>query len=354
MCGAGNDFVVIFPEFLADGPRPTSSVRFLSFFYHPPHFDHLKQWVRLFIIIMNLNENIHRIKEVMGLVVEQGSKYGFWDSVIDTFLPGTPVKDGRALLSEFDKIIERRIDFNKKNNLPIDTLTDEEKKFREKIFKATPNLNYPTVFGLSKMLYDIKSGKNVRPEEIKKYTDPSFLSITPSVDRDVANQLLDRREELKKMWLGIDNPDGDKSGFWVKSEFRPSSSKNPNDVYYKPKNLPRLSQQQFDELYNLIMTTKKTDGTFPGGNSEKIIEDVMSGKFKNLNINLIQGLVGDVAGSFHSMLGNFKFGAGLDGTKKYISIYDEWDMAPPSMKKFGVDVQKYGKTPLIYYRIYRT
>jgi len=32
---------------------------------------------------MNLQENVQRIKQVMGLINEQNSNYGFWDNVID-------------------------------------------------------------------------------------------------------------------------------------------------------------------------------------------------------------------------------------------------------------------------------
>jgi hypothetical protein len=300
---------------------------------------------------MNLQEQILRIKNVMGLVNEQDSNYGFWDNVIDFFMPGTPVKDGRELLNQFEEIIKRRIEYNKKNKLPLDTLTSEEKAFRERILKATPNLNYPRIGGLSKIIQDINQGKNIRPEEIKNYTNPAWNQLWAPIDANSATKLLDKREELKRMWLGIDEPDGENKGFWVKSEFRPRDSKDPNAVYYKPKSLPKLTPQQFDELYERIMKTILPNGKFPGGNSVKIFEDYK--KYKFLSYNLLLQLIGDESGSFHAILGEFKFGAAEENGKKYISIYDEWDLVPPSAQKFGVNVQKYGKTPLIYYRIYR-
>lgn len=281
------------------------------------------------------------------------SNYGFWDKVIDVFLPGTPVQDGRDLLSKFDAIIKRRIDYNKKHNLPIDTLTPEEKTFREKILKSTPNLNYPTIFGLSNIIKNINQGKSIRPEEFKTYTNPSFWSTQPHQNPSTTNKLLDRREELKKMWLGIDEPGGENKGFWVKSEFRPKDSTDPKVVYYKPKEIPKLTLQQFDELYNVIMSTKLPNGKFPGGNSVSILGAAGHGEYKFINLDTLKKLSGDEKESFHSILGKFKFGAAEENGKKYISIYDEWDLVPPSAKKFGVNVQKYGKTPLIYYRIYR-
>jgi hypothetical protein len=286
-------------------------------------------------------------------LIEQNSNYGFWDKVVDFFMPGTPVKDGRDLLKKFDDIIKRRIEFNKKNKLPLNTLTPEEKSFREKILKSTPNLNYPTIFGLSKIVQDINQGKNIRPEEFNSYVNPSFLSTTQKQNPKNVNKLLNSREELKKMWLGLDSPEDDSKGFWVKSEFKPEISTNPNDVYYKPKNIPKLTTQQFNELYNAILNTKLSNGKFPGGNSETILNNILDNKFKYITLNLFKLLSGDDTSSTHSMLGSFKLGAGVDGNRKYISIYDEWDLVPPSAKRFGVDVQKYGKTPLIYYRIYQ-
>lgn len=299
-------------------------------------------------------------KKYIRRLYEQNSNYGFWDKVIDFFMPDTPVKDGRDLLKKFDEIIGRRIEYNKKNNLPLETLTAEEKSFREKISKATPNLGYPSIFGLSKIVQDINQGKNIRPEEIEKYKNPGYFSsqkmlqdihgVKNPSDKEV-NSLLDKREELKRMWLGIDEPSGDTKGFWVKSEFKPSSSKDSNAVYFKPKDIPRLTTQQFDELYNVIMKTRLPDGRFPGGNSNSIIENYDDYKF--LTLDLLKKLTGDDKSSIHSLLGNFKFGAGKDGEKYFISIFDEWDLFPPSAENFGVNVQKYGKTPLIYYRIYR-
>jgi len=288
-----------------------------------------------------MTEELNRIKLLMGLINEQDSNYGFLDKVIDFFLPGTPVNDGRELLLKFDVIIKRRIDYNKKNNLPIDTLTPEEKTFREKIFNATPNLNYPTVFGLSKIIQDINQGKNIRPEEFKKYTKPNFMDIQQPQSPKFANKLLDKREELKKMWLGIDEPDGQNKGFWVKSEFKPKDSTDPNSVYFKPKEIPKLTPQQFDELYGLVMKTRLPNGKFPGGNSNVLTKT----KFKTLDVGTIEKIRGD--------LGNFKLGASEESGKKYISVYDEWDLFPPALKEKGIDIQQFGKTPLIYYRINR-
>lgn len=285
-----------------------------------------------------MKEELNRIKQLMGLITEQDYNYGFWDKVIDAFLPGTPVKDGRDLLKKFDDIIKRRIEYNKKNKLPLDTLTPEEKTFRENILKATPpsSASYPDIFGLTKIIQDINLGKNIQLSEFIKYRKNN-----PNRSDSDIKKIMSSGDELKKMWLGLDEPSGETKGYWIKSEFKPKDSTDPKALYFKPKNIPKLTTQQFDELYNAILKTKLPNGKFPGGNSEKVFEY----NFKFLPKTFLDDLEAD--------LGKFKFGAVEENGKKYISIYDEWDLVPPSAKKFGVDVQKYGKTPLIYYRIYR-
>ena len=286
-----------------------------------------------------LNEQLGK-----SIINEQNSSYGFWDNVIDFFLPGTPVKDGRDLLSKFDGIIKNRIEYNKKNKLPLDTLTPEEKSFREKILKATPNYGYPGVLGLSKIIQDINQGKNIQPEEFKNYTNVKKASDYGGGGKKTGEeikQMMGSREELKRMWLGLDEPGDELKGLWIKSEFKPKESTNPNAVYYKPKDIPKLTPQQFDELYDVILKTRLPNGKFPGGNSSVLFNS----EFKFIDNSDRDKIRGD--------LGHFKFGVGEENSKKFISVYDEWDLMPPSAKVFGVDVQKYGKTPLIYYRIYK-
>jgi hypothetical protein len=283
-------------------------------------------------------EELNRIKSLMGLINEQVSSYGFWDDVIDFFMPGTPVKDGRDLLKNFDDIIKRRIEYNKKKKLPLDTLTPEERSFRNKIFNATPpsSAPYPDILGLTKIIQDINLGKNIQTSEFEKYRKNN-----PNRSENDIEKIMSSGDELKKMWLGLDEPGGETKGYWIKSEFRPKDSTDPKAIYFKPKNIPKLSTQQFDELYNAILKTKLPNGKFPGGNSDTVFKY----SFKFLPKNFLDDLESD--------LGNFKFGASEENGKKYISIYDEWDLVPPSAQKFGVDVQKYGKTTLIYFRIYR-
>ena len=301
-----------------------------------------------------LNEEIGKIKEMMGLseqtTVPKKVTPSFWDSAIDFFLPGTPVEDGYSIINNFSDVIKRRVEYNKKNNLPIDKMTKEEIDYRTKILNSTPSYGYPNALGFLNVIKDIKSGKDIRQDEFKKYKDMTksgsgfdYTSLGGKkkyTDQEL-KQMMAGREELKKMWLGIDDPNGLNIGNYIKSEFRPTSSKDLNAIYYKPKNIPRLTTQQFDELYSTILSTKKPDGTFPGGNSSILSKT----KFKTLDGGTIEKIRGD--------LGHFKLGASEENGKKYISIYDEWDLFPPALKKRGIDIQQFGKTPLIYYRINR-
>lgn len=272
----------------------------------------------------------------------------FWDNAIDFFLPGKPVEDGYDIINKFSDIIKRRIDYNKKNNLPLDKMTKEEINYRTTILNATPNYGYPDALGFLDVIKDIKSGKNIRQDEFTKYKnmnksgsglDYTSIGGEKKYTEQELKQMVGGREELKKMWLGLDDPNGLNVGNYVKSEFRPKDSTDPNAIYYKPKDIPKLTTPQFDELYSVILTTKKPDGKFPGGNGS-----VLS-KTKLLDSSIIEKIRGD--------LGHFKLGAVEENGKKYISVYDEWDLFPPALKDKGINIQQFGKTPLIYYRINR-
>ena len=274
----------------------------------------------------------------------------FWDSAIDFFVPGTPITDGYDIINKFSDIIKRRLEFNKKNNLPLDKMTKEEIDYRTSILNSTPSYGYPDVLGFLSVIKDVKSGKDIRQSEFQKYKnlnksgsglDYTSIGGQKKYTEPELKQMMAGREELKKMWLGLDEPDGLTKGNYIKSEFKPSSSKDPNALYYRPKDIPRLTTQQFDELYSTILTTRKPDVTFPGGNSNVLSKT----KFKTIDSGLIEKIRGD--------LGNFKLGAVEENGKKYISVYDEWDLFPPALKKKGIDIQQFGKTPLIYYRINR-
>lgn len=300
---------------------------------------------------MNLQENIHRIREMMGLNeqtnIPKKVTPSFWDSAIDFFLPGTPVEDGYSIINNFSDVIKRRVEYNKKNNLPLDKMTKEEIDYRTKILNSTPSYGYPDALGFLEVIKDIKNGNNIQQSEFNKYKnlnkagsglDYTTIGGKKKYTDDELKNMMGGREELKKMWLSIDDPDGLNKGYYIKSEFKPATSEDVNAVYYRPKDIPKLTAPQFDELYSAILSTKKPDGTFPGGNSTVLNKTKLDSGIK-------EKIMGD--------LGQFKLGASEENGKKYISVYDEWDLFPPALKDKGIDIQQFGKTPLIYYRINR-
>ena len=296
-----------------------------------------------------LFENLNSNNIGKNQIIKESTKYGFWDGVVDMFLPGTPVKDGKKILRELDDLIEIRIKYNKKYKLPIDTLTVQEKKFREKIFAATPLAAdaYPDVKGMTKILKDIQLGKSIQNDEIYKYkTDMSKYRSKKDIETLIGTQ-----NEIKKMWLGIDGT-GPNNGYWINSEFKPQTSQITKQTYTRPKTLVKFNQIQFDLLYNAILTTKRSDGTFPGGNSETVENLLMRNYGKKPGYEVLINFLDDSS----EILGKYKLGAGIDkdkNNKKYISVYDIWDLVPGKISAVGVDINKYSKTPVIYYRIYR-
>jgi hypothetical protein len=251
--------------------------------------------------------------------------------------------EGRKIYNDFAAIVNRRIEYNKKNNLPLDKMSQEEISYRNRLLKATPSFGYPNPLEFIKVISDIQSGKDIRKDEIEnskmiqRNNAEVGLGRTRSVD-DI-NQTYSSREELKKMWLGIDDANGLKTGEWIQSTFKPRDSKDSKAIYYMPKTLPIFTQKEFDLAYNEILKTKKPDGTFPGGNSSTVLTS--------------KTLPEEVKKKLRSQLGNFKLGASQDNKGKYISFYDEWDLFPPALTKMGYNIQQFGKTPLIYYRVYR-
>lgn len=251
---------------------------------------------------------------------------------------------GRKIYNDFAAIVNKRINYNKKNNLPLDKMSKEEIDYRNKLLNATPSFGYPKPLGFIKVISDIQSGKDIRQDEIENskmiQKHNSEVGLGRSKSDDDIEQTYGSREELKKMWLGIDDENGLKTGEWVQSTHRPKDSKEPKAIYYMPNTLPTFTQKEFDLAYNEILKTKNPDGTFPGGNSSIISNS------KTLPKEIIKKLL-------RTQLGNFKLGASVDGNRKYISFYDEWDLFPPFLTKMGYNIQQFGKTPLIYYRVYR-
>jgi hypothetical protein len=250
----------------------------------------------------------------------------FFYSALDYLLPGTPVEDSYKIYNTFADLVNKRIENNKKNNLPLDKMTPEEIQFRENVSQGTPDFGYPSIFDYGKISESILKGK--------KYNESAPDEKTKS------------RRELKKMWLGIDEPDGKNKGYWIQSEYKPAKSTNSNAFYYKPKDIPNFSNEEFEKLYNLTNkfnfpgnAQNILNAIFPKGKSDYSSSDISLGRF--------------LSGWGGNQLGNFKLGAGEDEKGKYVSVYDVWDLFPPQLKDKGIDIQQFGNSPEIYYRIYQ-
>jgi len=167
--------------------------------------------------------------------------------------------------SEFSvKILPEEISLEQ----PQKNSQEEEKKPEEKPKPIITQVDQPKV-DLPPMTFD-----NTKSERDDKLV-ASQIGLTPFInymgspinDRDIKMLILSHDGIIPTIDFMFDDSNGLNVGNYVKSEFRPSSSKDSNAIYYKPKDIPRLTTQQFDELYSVILSTKKPDGTFPGGNS---------------------------------------------------------------------------------------
>ena len=190
-------------------------------------------------------------------------------------------------------------------------------------------------------------GKSIQNDEIYKYK----TEMSKYRSKEDIETLIGTQNEIKKMWLGIDGT-GPNSGYWINSEFKPQTSQITKQTYVRPKTLAKFNQIQFDLLYNAILTTKRSDGTFPGGNSDPVEDLLMRNYRKKPGYEVLINFLDDNS----EILGVYKLGAGIDkykNNKKYISVYDIWDLVPGKISIVGVDINKYSKTPVVYYRIYR-
>jgi hypothetical protein len=243
------------------------------------------------------------------------------------------MEDGKKIYNDFADIVNRRIEYNRKNNLPLDKMTPEEIEYRKKIRDSTPMYGYPGLSKFLDLISDIKSGK--------KYVDKKVTSSNKAIETAKS------REDLRNLWLGLEDIDHLSNGTYMKSEFKPSIDAG-NIQYIRPKKLPKLNQQEFDLFYDAIMKTRRPDGTFPGGNHPNAFKNLDLSVSKDISrkiVNIWSGGMND--------LGKYKLGAGEDNGRRFISVYDKWDLEPPALKKLGIDIQKFGNTPYIYFRIYR-
>jgi hypothetical protein len=276
---------------------------------------------------------------------------------------------GINIYNEFAEIVNRRIKYNKKNNLPLNKPTQEETSYRQKLYKAAPSFGYTNVTTMFNIISDIEQGNQSSQDlRILKDIETNLKSKNPKhVEHGKRlQQYYNSRMELKSMALGLDAVNGLSKGYWVKSDFKPQKGKDgKTTIYIRPAKIPVLNTKQFDTLYNLILLTK-VGGKFPGGNSQTVSDrlDTWTGGKSSVNV-----FNNDQRWMLFGNMGTFKFGCGEENGTSFISVYDLWDLAPDfynilpggesgssgkaGTEKSSVDLTQFLHAPEIYYRIYR-
>jgi hypothetical protein len=311
---------------------------------------------------MNLQEDIQRIKEVMGINEQTTPIKNIGPSYLETLItkyllpiampaiaPATGLynyymEKGRKIYNDFANIVNRRIDYNKKNNLPLDKFTPEELSYRTKLKNATPTFGYPNPFEFLGIISDIESGKNVESDYEGGKNDSGYRDKLNHNDNDAFLNRSKQRQDLKSLWFGTEDINHLSNGTYIKSEFKPSGDTGKNQ-YIRPKTLPVLSKEVFDILYNTILKTRLPNGKFPGGNSKTVYEYLKADdkQFK---------ICADSLMKIGNQLGNYKLGASEENGKKFISVFDIWDLEPPVLMKMGINIQQFANKPKIYFRLY--
>jgi len=271
---------------------------------------------------------------------------------------------GIDIYNKLADIVKHRIEYNTKNNLPLDRPTVEETAYRNKLYKSAPTFGYSNMFKVFDILSDIEQGKQNSSDVDLLNQIHAKLKSKNSKDVQIGKKQLqyrDARYELKAMALGLDVVDGLSKGYWVKSEFKPQKGKDgKTTIYIRPSKLPVLNTKQFDTLYNLILLTK-VGGKFPGGNSVTVKNRLKTWMGSKSVLNIFSN---DQYWDIFGQMGTFKFGCGEENGTSFISIYDLWDLAPnfynvfsekgaQGTKKSSIDLSQFLHAPEIYYRIYR-
>jgi len=277
---------------------------------------------------------------------------------------------GINIYNKFAEIVNRRIKYNKKNNLPLNKPTQEETSYRQKLYKAAPSFGYTDATKIFNIISDIEQGKQSSQDlKVLKDIETHLKSKNPKeVEQGKRlQQYYNSRMELKAMALGLDAVNGLSNGYWVKSDHKPQKGKDgKTTIYIRPAKIPTLNTKQFDTLYNLILLTKE-GGKFPGGNSETVRNRLITWWGSKSGLNVFSD---DQYWNIFGNMGTFKFGCGEENGTSFISVYDLWDLAPDfynilpggegttgsgkaGTTKSSIDLTQFLHAPEIYYRIYR-
>lgn len=183
--------------------------------------------------------------------------------------------------------------FNKFATTRGDTMSTEERAFRERIARTVHPLTYNTA------------------DKMERYKS----------NKDVSHVGVEISEDLFRLYLGLPQ----KYNNIRTSDYQFEG--NPAHTWVKGK---------FDDALRGVLERHPTI--------------VSSGKFGKSGKNLVA-----TTGSFNQDLGNYTVGIGEDEKGEYISIYDKWDLEPVSSKgAIGLDLNQYNNPPIIYDRRYRS
>lgn len=182
----------------------------------------------------------------------------------------------------------------------------------------------------------------------KKYTRAGILNI-----KDPGRAILDKnpsnQDMLRVDLLNIYAGKPQKYNTALKSEYKPSTSKDANKQYYR-------SKESEEDLLLSMLDSDSLNKLSKGIKSKKDLEAAFTGKGKKVG----EGYQRTVSG-----LGTAKIGFGEDEKGPYVSYYDKWDLNPGSGKSSGLKLGKssddlitrlteaLGATPAeVYNRIY--
>jgi hypothetical protein len=232
--------------------------------------------------------------------------------------------DIRAAAEGVELFLEMRHYANSRKN---GVMSAEEVEFRERIAQNVENIGYSVdLENVSVIFPSVLSRVKQFSKDEKKYSKEKVEKA------DLKTRI---RVDMFRKYLGLE-PFGD---FLKKAEFKPGRSKDADATYYS-----------FDK--------------------EALLKDIRSNWNSKGNIRNFDDFVAyagtgtkehfphmkKFGGDYLFQLGTFNMEVGYDEERKerYISYYDKWDMTPPDLKQYSIDLNSLNYPFEIYGRIYES
>ncbi|MFZ2193306.1 MAG: hypothetical protein WAV31_03605 [Candidatus Moraniibacteriota bacterium] len=284
---------------------------------------------------------------IMGIIVAGSVNFGPGTTQAAMFSNGMMTSDIEkkppTITERLEKIYNATVDFSEDARLAIEgaglflkmeyyaktrengKMNKEEIKFRERIAQNIQNVGYfgdmdnveflfPNTISRVKQFLDNK--KEYSEEKIKK-TSP-YMKI---------------RVDMFRKYLGLESfNDSIKE-----SSYKPAKSKDNGVIYYSFNKNALLK----DLKSNWNSTSKMTD-----------FDDFIKEADPGIKMNHFNKFEGD----YFPHLGTFKMDVGYDDERKekYISYYDKWDVSPPDIEKYGININSLNFPFEMYDRIYES